>query len=136
VLRSFKLRIADRHVRIVPAEDERGCPFAGPGVDLRGEWAARALEAAAPVLCALRDLEPGIVIRSVSIDLERPRLLATLEPTTPEADPRPRVVRIDEGPALRAILDASGPLQRLLLEAAHRALAARAPAPEKVDQKA
>jgi hypothetical protein len=133
VLRSFKLRIADCHVRIVPAKDERGCPFSGPGVDLRGEEALCAIEAAEPIARALRALEPGIVIRSVSIDLERPRLLATLAPTTPEADPRPRVVRIDDGPALRAILEASGPLQRLLLEAAYRAIAAR---PETVEQEA
>jgi hypothetical protein len=136
VLRSFKLRIADRHVRIVPVQDERGCPFSGPGVDLRGEDAERAIVAGEPITNALRALEPGIVIRSVSIDFERPRLLATLEPTTPEADPRPRVVRLDEGPALRAILDASGPLTRLLLEAAHRAIAARAPEPQSDEQKA
>ena len=136
MLRSFKLRIADRHVRIVPARDERGCPFSGPGVDLRGDEAERAIATAAPLLDALRALEPGIVIRSVSIDLERPRLLATLAPTTPEADPRPRVVRIDEGPALRAILAGAGPLERLLLEAAHRAIAARTPEPETADQEA
>jgi hypothetical protein len=133
VLRSFKLRIADRHVRIVPAKDAQGCPFSGPGVDLRGEEAERAIAAGEPIASALCAMEPGIVIRSVSIDFERPRLLATLEPTTPEADPRPRVVRIDEGPALRAILEASRPLTHLLLEAAHRAIAARAPEPENVE---
>ncbi|UQA55710.1 hypothetical protein [Polyangium aurulentum] len=136
MLRSFKLRIADRHVRIVPANDARGCPFSGPGVDLRGEDADRAIAAGEPIASALRALEPGIVIRSVSIDFERPRLLATLDPTTPEADPRPRVVRLDEGPTLRAILEATGPLQRLLLEAAHRAIAARAPEPQSDEQKA
>ena len=38
-LRSFKLRLADEHVRVVPKTDAAGCPFSGPGVDLYGDVA-------------------------------------------------------------------------------------------------
>jgi hypothetical protein len=124
-LRSYKVRIADRHARIVPAQDEKGCPFQGPGVDLRGEEAERAIEAAAALIKVLMSFEPGIVVRSLSLDLERPRLLVTLDPLTPDKDMRPRVVRIDGGPALEAILEASGPLTNMLTDAARRALARR-----------
>jgi hypothetical protein len=125
-LRSFKLRLQDQHVRIVPATDASGCPFAGPGVDLRGEAAERAIAVARPLLDVLRSIEPGIEIRSLALDLERPRVTATLHPTTPEADARPRVVRLDEGPWTRAMVDVAGPLLELLAAEAARAIAARA----------
>ncbi len=124
-IRSFKLRLADRHVRVVPATDEQGCPFAGPGVDLRGERAEQAIAEASPLLSALVDFEPGVVIRSLSFDLERGRLLATLEPTTPEADPRPRVVRFDGGPALNRLLPLAAALATSLAALALPVLAAR-----------
>ena len=126
ILRSFKLRFADEHVRIVPATDAGGCPFSGPGVDLRGEPAARALALAAPLVQALAEAEPGIAVRSIAIDLERPRLTASLEPTAPGSDPRPRVVRLDDGYLLRRILDSSPPLCDHLRHEAAAALARRA----------
>lgn len=128
-IRSFKLRSTDGkdpHVRIVPATDEAGCPFEGPGVDLRGEAAARVFARAEPLFDAIRAFEPGIVIRTLSFDLDRPRLLATLEPTTPEADPRPRVVRLDQGPALSALAPLGLALAEELVEEARVMLAARA----------
>lgn len=124
-LRSFKLRIADRHVRVVPRTDARGCPFSGPGVDLRGADADDAFRAAAPLIAGLAEAEPGIAVRSIAVDLERPRVTATLDPTTPEADPRPRVVRVDEGPLLRRLIEASGPAVTALVAAATLALARR-----------
>ncbi|MDI3285770.1 hypothetical protein [Polyangium sp. 15x6] len=124
-IRSFKLRVADRHVRVVPKTDAEGCPFSGPGVDLRGERAAQALAAAGPLFEALASFEPGVVIRSLSFDFERERLLATLEPTTPDADPRPRVVRIDGGPALRSLLPCATALATSLSELAKPVLAER-----------
>ncbi|MDI1476077.1 hypothetical protein [Polyangium sp. y55x31] len=124
-IRSFKLRVADRHVRVVPKTDAEGCPFSGPGVDLRGERAAQALTAAGPLFEALASFEPGVVIRSLSFDFERERLLATLEPTTPDADPRPRVVRIDGGPALRALLPLATTLATSLSALAAPVLAER-----------
>jgi hypothetical protein len=119
-LRSFKLRLADEHVRIVPATDAAGCPFAGPGVDLRGEPAKDAQRLAAPLFAALAIFEPGITVRSVAVDLERPRLTATLH-----AEGRPRVVRIEAGPALTLLLGEASGLVSYLADAATRALRAR-----------
>jgi hypothetical protein len=119
-LRSFKLRLADRHVRIVPKTDATGCPFAGPGVDLFDEAAAEAFRLAAPLLATLAEFEPGIAVRSLAVDLERPRLTATLH-----AEGRPRVVRIDAGPALTRLLDETPALAAYLAEAAGHALIVR-----------
>jgi hypothetical protein len=120
LLRSFKLRLADGHVRIVPSTDAAGCPFAGPGVDLLGEAAQEAFRVAAPLLAVLADFEPGIAVRSLAVDLERPRLTATLH-----ADGRPRVVRIEAGAALTRLLAETPALTAYLAGAAERALAAR-----------
>lgn len=125
-LRSFKLRLADGHARVVPKTDARGCPFSGPGVDLRGEAAAEAFAAAAPLVDALGSFEPGVVVRSIAVDLERPRVTATLDPLTPAADPRPRVVRVDGGAALNRLVAASAAAIAVLAVLAERALAARA----------
>jgi hypothetical protein len=124
-LRSFKLRIADGHARVVPRTDARGCPFSGPGVDLRGADADAAFLAAAPLLAALVAVEPGITVRSIAVDLERPRVTATLDPATPGADARPRVVRVDAGPLLDRLIEASGPAVETLTAAAARMLARR-----------
>lgn len=123
----FKLRIWDRHVHAVAATDPEGEPFDGPGVDLRGEAADRAFEAAQPLWDLLHQLEPGIRVRSLSLHLERPRLLATLEPTTPEADDRPRVIRLDSssGWAMEAAIEAAGPVTAYLETRAAEALRRR-----------
>jgi hypothetical protein len=134
-LRSFKLRFADTHVRIVPATDARGCPFSGPGVDLRGEAAARALALGEPLVTLLAEVEPGVVVRAVAVDLERPRVTATLSPLArgggagapgrraPEE--RARVVRLDEGAVLERLIEASGTLCEHLAAAAAEALSRR-----------
>ncbi len=119
-LRSFKLRIADGHVRIVPALDAAGCPFGGPGVDLFGAAAEEAFRLAAPLLAALAAFEPGIAVRSLALDLEKPRLTATLH-----TDGKPRVVRLDAGPALNRLLETTPALAAYLDEAAAGAVAAR-----------
>ncbi len=130
-LRSFKLRLRDTHVRVVPKTDSLGCPFSGPGADLFGAEATEAFRLAAPLLDALVAFEPGVVVRSIAVDLERPRVTATLDPTVPEADPRARVVRLDDGPMLRRLVDAADPVIEYLIQAAARTLAARGlPAPE------
>lgn len=110
----FKLRPWDRHVHAVAATGPDGERFEGPGVDMRGARAEEVFEAGEPLWAALQELEPGIRIRSLSLDLERPRLLATLEPTTPEADPRFRVIRLDAGFPLDRVVAASRPVIELL----------------------
>lgn len=99
------------HVRAVPLRDEAGCPFSGPGVDLRGEAARAILDDAAlirPIRDWLEAREPGVVLRSVSVDLAARRVLVTLEPMTTEQ--RPRVVRIDP-PNAEELLGAASALE-------------------------
>ena len=79
-------------MRAVPARDEAGCAFSGPGVDLRGEEARAIMALAAPFRAWLEAREPGVVPRSLSVDLAAQRVLITLQPNPGE---RPRVVRID-----------------------------------------
>ena len=79
-------------MRVVPATDEAGRPFAGPGVDLRGERARAAFAAAAPLLAWVHAREPGVRVRSLSMEVASGRVLATLAGAPGE---RPRVVRVD-----------------------------------------
>lgn len=92
-LASYALRFHEDHVRAVPASDEAGHPFDGPGVDVRGDEARQLLVMATPFRDWLVAREPGVALRSVSVDLAAQRVLITLEPMA--ADQRPRVVRID-----------------------------------------
>ncbi len=124
-LRSFKLHFVEGRARVVPARDAAGCAFAGPGVDLVGDDARAALALGAPLVAALVALEPGARVRSLSVDLEAPRLLASLEPSAPEADPRPRAVRLAEAHLVERVLAAAGPLLRHLGERAAEALSRR-----------
>jgi hypothetical protein len=94
-LASYKLRFHDDHARAVPAKDETGCAFAGPGVDLRGEEARAVFALATPFRDWLDARERGVTLRSLSVDLAAQRVLITLEPDARATDPRPRVVRID-----------------------------------------
>jgi hypothetical protein len=121
-LASFKLQIAERRARIVPALDASGGPFAGPGVDLVGDEAAATFVLATPILAWLEAREP-VRVRSLSLDVVRRRLLVTVE-----AQPRPRVVKIDPGvdPGASAeLLALAAPLIRHLGEIAAVKLAAR-----------
>jgi hypothetical protein len=59
-------------------------------------------------------------VRSIAVDLDKPRLTATLH-----AEGRPRVVRIDAGPALTRLLAATPDVAAYLAHATRHALAAR-----------
>lgn len=120
-LASYKLRLHEDHVRAVPAKDEEGRPFQGPGVDLRGDDARAVLAAAGPIRAWLEAREPGVVLRSVSVDKEKPRVLVTLEASPGE---RPRVVRVD-GAHAGEIIAAAAELERLLADACAEKLRAR-----------
>ena len=122
-LRSFKLRFRDEHVRIVPATDAGGCPFLGPGVDLRGAAALRAFELAEPMLAWLRAREPGIALRSLSVDLPRGRVLVSFEDAH-GVSVKPMVLRVD-APESGELLDAAAPLVSRLEADATEALARR-----------
>lgn len=119
-LRSFKLQFRERRVRIVPATDLAGCPFAGPGVDLTDADSDAMQALAAPLLRGLQAFEPGVQVRSLSVDLDRMRLLATLE-----APGRPRVVRMDDPGTVERLLAPCGALLDALAQAAQRALVHR-----------
>jgi hypothetical protein len=110
-LASYKLRFHEDHVRAVPAKDEAGCPFAGPGVDLRGDDARALFVLAAPFRDWLEAREPGVTLRSLSVDLLAHRVLITLEPMA--ADQRPRVVRIDP-PHAGELIEAAATLEAAL----------------------
>jgi hypothetical protein len=109
-LASYKLQFHEDHVRAVPARDEAGCPFAGPGVDVRGDEAQAILALATPFRAWLEAREPGVTLRSLSVDLASQRVLITLEPI---AEQRPRVVRIDP-PHSDELLAAAAPLEDAL----------------------
>ena len=88
-LASYKLRFHDVHVRAVPARDEAGCPFAGPGVDLRGDDARAVLGDAVlvgPFRAWLEAREPGVTLRSVSVALGS-QLAFSVYATDPNAKP-------------------------------------------------
>ena len=88
----------------MPDRDEAGCPFDGPGVDLRGAEARAILALAGPVRAWLEAREPGVVLRSLSVDRAGRRVLITLEPNPGE---RPRVVRLDSPHSEDLIADAA-----------------------------
>ena len=119
-LASYKLRFHEQHVRALPAEGDDGCPFAGPGVDLRGEAAREIFALAAPMRAWLEAREPGIVLRSISVDRRRPRVLVTLD----NAGERPRVLRFDP-PYASELVEAAAGLERRLGEACAAAVRAR-----------
>ena len=85
--------------------------FAGPGVDLRGDEARALFALATPFREWLDAREPGVTLRSLSVDLAAHRVLITLEPMT--ADQRPRVVRIDS-PHADELMAAAAPLEAAL----------------------
>jgi hypothetical protein len=118
-LASYKLRFHDRHVRAMPAADLAGRPFDGPGVDLRGAEAQAVLDLAAPLREWLSAREPGVVLRSVSVDRTRPRVLVTLED-----EPRPRVIRFDL-PHAAELVELAADLERALGRACASKLRAR-----------
>ncbi len=108
-LASFKLRFHDEHVRAVPLTDLDGCPFGGPGVDLRRDDARAIFAEVDPIRAWLEAREPNIALRTLSIDLQKQRVLCTLE----QPGDRPRVLRFDP-PSANELIDAAEPLLRVL----------------------
>ena len=94
--------------------------FAGPGVDLRGEDAERIIALAKPMIAWLEAREPGIIIRSLSVDHAKQRVLVTLE----EKGARPRALRFDP-PSSTEIIDAGADAERAIAEACVLRIAAR-----------
>ena len=94
--------------------------FTGPGVDLRGEDAEHVLALAKPMIAWLEAREPGIVMRSLSVDRQKQRVLVTLEQ---EGD-RPRALRFDP-PSAMELIDAGAEAERAIADACLRAIAKR-----------
>lgn len=101
VLASYKLMFEARRVRALP-RTVAGAPFTGPGVDLLGADAEAVFAAARPLLAWLAAREPGVSVRSISVDLTRPRVIVTLG-----AAPKPRVLRVDGGAAVELLDEAA-----------------------------
>jgi predicted metal-dependent hydrolase len=119
---SFKLNFVGSRVRIVPRLDPSGRPFTGPGIDLVGAEAAAAIAVAQPVIAWLQAREQ-VRLRTLSLDIDRARLLVTVE-----AAPRPRVIRIDprvDAGASTEILECAAPLLRHLGSVAWEKLVVR-----------
>lgn len=127
-LASYKLRFHEDHVRAVPARDEAGCAFSGPGVDLRGDEARAVFALATPFRAWLEAREPGVTLRSLSVDLAAHRVLITLEPMA--ANQRPRVVRI-EPPHADELIAAAAPLEGALGAVCMEKLRRRGGGPER-----
>ena len=124
-LASFKITFARAHVRVTPREDERGCPFAGPSVELRGAAAEEALSLAAPVVAWFHAREP-VGLRTLAFDMIARRVLVSLEPAPGQ---RPRVLRLgteNETSGALELFDLAAPLLARLDELARAQLAARA----------
>lgn len=123
-LASYKIRIADGHVRAVPALALDGTPFVDAGVDLRGADAVAIIDAARPMVAWLDAREPGVVVRSISVRTKEPRVLVSLAPIQPTADARPRALRFDP-PHANELVDAGRDAERLIADGCSRALARR-----------
>ena len=119
-LASFKLRFFDDHVRVVPAKDQNGCSFAGPGVDLVGDEARDILSQCGPLLAWFDAREPGVSVRTTSMDLATGRVLVTLE----VPGERPRVLRFDADGS-RELVELAAPIVALLGALARKKLLAR-----------
>ena len=89
----------------------------GPGVDLLGAEAEGVITAARPLVEWLEAREPGVVIRSVSVNDRR--VLVSVE-----SEPRPRALRFDP-PSSDELRDAAREAERMIGEACVSALARR-----------
>lgn len=93
-------------------------------MDLVGARAtSEAFASARPLLDWLTAREPGIVVRSLSVDFVHGRVLATYSPEG-AAGARPHVIRVDP-PLSSELLDAAAPLATVLAELARARLAIR-----------
>ncbi len=115
-LASLKLRFADAHVRAMPAG------HAGPGVDLRGDDARAVLAAVDAVVAWFTEREPGVTVRSISLDWGSGRVLATW---TTAGAVRPLVLRVD-APASGELFDRAVPATIVAAPRVEAALARRA----------
>jgi hypothetical protein len=96
--------------------------WGGPGVDLRGEEAERILALAKPMIAWLEAREPGIVMRSLSVDRAKMRVLVTLEE---EGGARPRALRFDP-PSSSELVDLGAEAEVAIAELAAIKIARRA----------
>jgi hypothetical protein len=106
----------------MPKHTADGTAFEGPGVDLRGEAAAAALRAAGPMIAWLDAREPGVLVRSISVRTDGPRVLVSLAPA--DTQTRPRAIRFDP-PYANELRDAGREAERVIGEACARALERR-----------
>lgn len=111
-LGSYKIRFHDRHVRAVVEGHV--------GVDLRGDDAARVIAAARPMIDWLDAREPGVDVRSISVNDARILVSVNGVRTTDAPAPKPRALRIED-----ASLREAGREAEALIEELARAVIAR-----------
>ncbi len=93
-------------------------------MDLRGERARAVIAAARPLLAWLEEREPGVIVRSISVKTDGPRVLVSVDPSMPDLDPRPRALRF-EPPFADELRHAARDAERLIGEGCVRALELR-----------
>jgi hypothetical protein len=122
VVRFFKLRLHEMHIRIGYSDD----PLGQPGVDVRGPAAQVLLEHARPLQQYVRELDPTYVLRTVSADWRSGKLILVLAPAErPHCLPRElRTMQLGIGDAQPAWTLAEALLPELTTHL-HLALAAR-----------
>ena len=130
-LASYKVNLPEGRIRAVPSRDEAGCAFAGPGVDVRFAPDGPLARAIDPVMAWLVAREPGVELRTISVDLRRRRVLVTLAPERTSSDvdlpfhrTKPRVLRFD-APYAEELIDAAKPLQTAIADDVRAVLARR-----------
>jgi hypothetical protein len=119
-LKSYKLHVANAHVRVVPETDASGAPFSGAGIDLKGELANEVFALASGMLAWIEERERGMKARSMSVDLKTGRVLITFD----VGGSRPVVVRVDP-PASVDLIERGAELERQLVRRSQEAIARR-----------
>ncbi|MBK6691497.1 MAG: hypothetical protein IPG50_04740 [Myxococcales bacterium] len=106
---SLKLLLHERRARVVPRQGQDGAPFVGPGVDLLNERFETLVRLCPPLFQWFSAREPGIALRSLSLDFVSPRLLATYFPAGVAEGDKPFVMRVD-APQVYELLTLASPL--------------------------
>jgi hypothetical protein len=93
-IESFKLRLRDTHVRVLPKTGLQGKRFAGPGVDLLGADAVAIIRESEGFIAWARARDSTCEVRSVSVQLEPHRVTISLDDVHQAAHGKPQVIRI------------------------------------------
>jgi hypothetical protein len=126
-IESFKLRLRDTHVRVLP-RSVQGQRFSGPGIDLLGSDATSVFEAAEGFVQWAKARDSTCDVRSVSVQMAPQRITISLADVHGTAHGKPQVIRIDP-PESSELMDVALKLLPLLARLAGATLSRRAAIP-------